>query len=134
MQSVLVTQPWKSAHAGQRLPPQSMSVSRPPFTPSPQLASEGLAVGELVGIAVGANDGAEVGDAVGVAVGVYVGTADGTNVGVGVGTKEGTIVGAAVGAYVGCAVGTGTGVFLAGAGGKDGTLGLPEQLSSADGG
>ena len=76
-QSAFTRQSLPPAHAGHpSVPPQSTSVSVPPFTPS--LQSWG--VGAKVGVAVGAGVGVSVGEWLGVAVGAAVGPAVGATV------------------------------------------------------
>ena len=53
-QSVPASQPIPGAHGRQLPPPQSMSVSLPPFIPSLQVESVGNAVGASLGACVGA--------------------------------------------------------------------------------
>ena len=70
-------------------------------------AADGAAVGETVGVAAGAAVGATVGALLGAAVGATVGALLGAAVGATVGIPAGAAVGAVVGAPDGAAVGVG---------------------------
>jgi hypothetical protein len=52
-QSLLIRHCWEARHGGQLVPPQSISVSSPPFIPSLQSGWLGIDVGAAVGELVG---------------------------------------------------------------------------------
>ena len=92
-QSSSTQHPSPVMHGGQ-IEPQSMPVSVPPSNSSKQFASDGLAVGDAVGLLLGRALGIGVGNAEGDSVGLAVGNREGDDVG----ESEGTALGAGVGA------------------------------------